>query len=66
MALGRHGRPNSPADEHQRGLRELANMATFARESYPDAKVETLGDLIELGEKAIQEEVRKLDDERPT
>lgn len=54
---GRIGEPNSPSEHHLRGLQELVGMATIARDANPDAEVETLGELVALGEKEIQRQV---------
>ena len=54
MWLAHDGR----ASEHRRrGLDEMLDMARLAREQHPDAEVENLGELVDLGNKAVRDEV---------
>jgi hypothetical protein len=55
----------SPASErYQQQLGELLGVVKIGREANPDVQVETLGELVDLGEEAIRGEVDKLDEER--
>ena len=55
MAL--HGRDVSPARRAEHHLKEIMGMVSIARERYPDAQVNTLEELLDLGDKAIRKEI---------
>jgi hypothetical protein len=55
--MGRYGEPNSPADHHLRQLQELTGLVTIAREANPSIRVETVGELLSLGEEEIRRQV---------
>ena len=57
MGAALFGKANSPADHHLRRLDEITGMAEIARAGHPHADVQTLGELIALGEKAVKDEI---------
>ena|SRR5882724_5155924 len=64
MLMARHGQPDSPADYAiecmKAGAGEALGLAQIGREMNPDAEVQTLGDLMDLGKKAISDEIDNL------
>jgi hypothetical protein len=57
LMMAQRGQDVSPADRAEHHLKEVLGMAAIAREKYPDAQVDTLEDLLDLGDKAIQQEI---------
>jgi hypothetical protein len=57
IVMARRGGDPSPSDRAEHHLKEVLGMATIAREKYPDAQVDTLEELLDLGDKAIQDEI---------
>lgn len=55
----RHGEPYSPGDQANREMDELVGLVTKGREANPETKVETVGELVDLGEQAIRREVEE-------
>src|SRR5579875_3956330 len=53
-AMARHGEDLSPA-EHD--LKEIIGIVSIARVKYPDAQVNTLEELLDLGDAAIRKEI---------
>ena len=44
-------------NHHHGEWREILGLAEIARQRHPDANVETVGDLIALGEESIRDEI---------
>ena len=61
MAMARDGRVT---EQQEREHREITGVIKIARDKHPDVKVETLSELIDLGERAIQDEID--DETKPT
>ena len=57
IMMAQHGEDVSPSDRAEHHLKEVLGMAAIAREKYPDAQIDTLEELLDLGEKAIHDEI---------
>lgn len=57
IMMARDGEDVSPSDRAEHHVKEVLGMVAIAREKYPDAQVETLDELLDLGDKAIQDEI---------
>lgn len=55
--MARWGEPNSPADHHLRQFEELTGIVAIAAAANPGVKVETVGELLALGEAEIRRQV---------
>ena len=55
--------PNGPDERLSQWMSEMKGVAEIGRAANPDADVHTLGEIIELGEAAIEAEVERVDDE---
>jgi hypothetical protein len=51
------GDPGGPADHGPRRLSAVAELAKMGREANPDTDAQTLGELVELGEQAIRDDI---------
>jgi hypothetical protein len=57
MMTGRYDDPNGPAARQEQRLDEMIGMAQIGRDKHPAAKASTLGELIELAEQSIKDEI---------
>ena len=55
--MARWGQPDSPADHHLRQFEELTGIVAIAAAANPGVKVETVGELLALGEAEIRRQV---------
>lgn len=57
IMMARDGQDASPAERAGHHLKEVLGMVAIARERYPDAQVDTLDELLDLGDQAIRHEI---------
>jgi hypothetical protein len=57
LLMARYGQPFSPADQLGRQDDEAGGILEIGRRANPDAQVATLGELYELGQQAIADEI---------
>jgi hypothetical protein len=57
VSMARRGEQASPAAQRQRNLAEIVGLSEAGRAAKPDAEVSTVGELMKLGEDAIQAEI---------
>lgn len=62
-AMGLRGKPNSPDEHRMRQLNEIVGMAEIAREKHPEAKADTLNDLMSIADESVRNEIDAETDE---
>jgi len=59
--IQRPGGVEAPFDRNTRTMAELVGVARIGRHANPDADVQTLGELVQLGEEVIAQELEAID-----